>query len=356
MTNTVNNIKQLRTEKKLSQSALSKVAHVSEVTIIRYEKKSELTVTPPLKAIAKALGVKPEVLFTPIAEKIKEETVDKPAPAPGATAQLDGEVKAETITVPPVGRTPAPLDVVIPPAVVDTTPTPIEATEAPVHELKKPRQITTRQILLIVGGACLIGLGVFVAATFGLNSRDPYPALIAIVGITGGGFLIYLQARPSGERVVVSPRAKPKGQCNSLSIYARKETINGKVIIFPDYVTFELLDKKDCHGQPQQCLNDGKFYYVHIYDINTKELKAFVLPDTKYVDPAIAARYLQLPAQRRYLRHRTSLLKAVSPWVLGALVLFGFIALIAVADESGKVAAVAPAVLPFLLVKFKSKR
>ena len=109
---------------------------------------------------------------------------------------------------------------------------------------------------------------------------------------------------------------------NSLNIYATKNDD----VIMAQKIAFE--NVYEPMGQPQKCLNTGKFYYVHIWDIAKSRLVPFILPDTKFTDPAIMARYLGLPSQKKYLRHRESLMHYIGPGILAVMCVAGLIAII----------------------------
>lgn len=113
---------------------------------------------------------------------------------------------------------------------------------------------------------------------------------------------------------------------NSLNIYAYKDK-DEEDKVYPLKLAFE--NVYEPAGQPQRCLNDNKDYFVNISDVGTKKLKPFILPDSRYTDPSIMARYLNLPAQRKYLRHRESLMKYIGPGLLLVANIGAFIAIIA---------------------------
>ena len=110
-----------------------------------------------------------------------------------------------------------------------------------------------------------------------------------------------------------------------MNIYAAHDEDIGAVV--PQRIVFENVYKPA--GQPQRCLNTNKDYYVHMWDIKKSRLVPFVLADRKYTDPSILARYLGLPAQRKYLRNRESLMKLIGPGILAVAVIGAFITIIA---------------------------
>lgn len=93
--------------------------------------------------------------------------------------------------------------------------------------------------------------------------------------------------------------------------------------IYPDKIVFENMPDKSLEGQPWKCENDGRSYYVHIWNEEDKRLREFKLPDQAYMDPQVfAERPLELPAHRRIFRQKQTLLQQLSPiMVLGAIVI-----------------------------------
>lgn len=177
-------------------------------------------------------------------------------------------------------------------------------------------------------------LAIFIGAIWmrSASMRNPFPGLIAVGMLAGAGYLVYWQMKSgdSGSSVIVlqGGLAKPPtGPINSLNIYAYKEDATGA--IFPEKIAFEWLENPQ--GQPQQCLNTGRWYFVHIWDIAKACLVPFHLPDAKYSDPALLARYLELPAQKKYLKHREGLGKYIGPGILAALNVATFILIIILA-------------------------
>jgi hypothetical protein len=200
--------------------------------------------------------------------------------------------------------------------------------------LKPQRQPFNKKRLLMLALGVLTGLigGVLVAVWFA-NPRNQFVALLALGALAGSVYLIITQIRghqdSSGGTVIVAggTNKPPTGKINSLNIYGRKDPVTGTVSA--DRISFDWLDNP--MGQPQQCLNTGKYYYVHWWNIEKKCLEPFILPDSKYTDPALLARYLELPAQRKYLKGRESLMKYIGPGILAALDCAGFIMIIILA-------------------------
>lgn len=214
----------------------------------------------------------------------------------------------------------------------------MKQTEEPQLARKARRLPTNRYWLLLVLGVGLLGLGVWVGSIW-LASPDIIAlGLVTIALFIAGGVLVRRQIKHrydvKGEVVVNTGQGlgpgsreldKSGARPNSLNIYAGYDEDIGAIV--PQRVVFENVYKPV--GQPQRCLNTNKEYYIHIWDIERKQLKPFVLADRKYTDPSILARYLGLPAQRKYLRNRESLMRLVGPGLLAVGVIFAFITIIA---------------------------
>lgn len=196
----------------------------------------------------------------------------------------------------------------------------------------KRKTIKTRQWLLIALGSASIGAGALFFMLWNNSKDNPFFGIIAIGLILYGGYLNYKQIVFQDSAVIVvngeiAGKTEKVTVANSLNIYGRKLTVDGKEKTVADRVLFEWVDKP--LGQVQQCINTGKYYYIHFFDLERQELAPFGLPDAKYVDPAMMARYLEIPSQRRYLKYNNSMAKYIGYGILGLLVGAGFIALIA---------------------------
>ena len=209
-------------------------------------------------------------------------------------------------------------------------------------KIKGIKKINRYWVVLGIGLGCLV-FGVVFGAIWMANPLNQFLGLFTIALFIAGVIICIRQFRHRhdiGEvaavnitvAAVVKEGEKPASQevigvgtINSLNIYASMDEDIGKVVA--QKVVFEAMVSP--MGQPQRCLNLGKDYYVHIWDIQKGRLVPFVLPDSKYTDPSILARSLALPAQRKYLRNRESLLRLIGPGLLFVGVLIGFITIIA---------------------------
>lgn len=201
--------------------------------------------------------------------------------------------------------------------------------------------------LLLGGGIVSLIIGGVVAVIWQSMPRNQVVGLLAIGLIIAGIVLIWRQIKHrheiwgGGVEVNISeaiagvkqvdgksiPIQKGRVKPNCLVIEARKDESSGKVL--PVRVAFDSIYNPE--GQPMKGLNFNEFYYIQIWDIVRKNYVPFILPDRKFTDPAIMARYLSLPAQRKYLRHRESLMRFVGPGLLAIGVVAGFIGIIALA-------------------------
>lgn len=221
----------------------------------------------------------------------------------------------------------------------------VEATEQAVtqgEESKPVRKVwrlpINRYWLLLGGGLVSLGLGVWVGGLWLASPDLLVLGFLTIALFIGGVVLVIRQVKHrhdvgGGATVnigqvpgVGAEQVGGNGSTpNSLNIYAAYDEDIGAVV--PKRIVFENIYKPV--GQPQRCLNTNKDYYVHIWDITKSKLVPFVLKDRKYTDPSILARYLGLPAQRKYLRNRESLMKLIGPGILAVAVIFALITIIA---------------------------
>ena len=219
--------------------------------------------------------------------------------------------------------------------------TPESVKEEPVKKAKRLPAINSYWLLagLAIG---LVALSILVSKIWFANPTNQILGLVAVALFIGGAWLIRRQIKhrhdimgnvkvnitsmqtSATDGITTQPTVSSHGQVpNSLNIYAVKDGDR----VMPQRLAFEYTENP--RGQPQRCLNTGKFYYVHIWDIVTGTLKPFMLPDSKFTDPAIMARYLGLPSQKKYLRHRESLMHYIGPGILAVMCIGGFIAIIA---------------------------
>jgi len=165
-----------------------------------------------------------------------------------------------------------------------------------------------------VGGRCwwLAGVGTGILAIaipligyYG-QSRNIGLGLLGVLGLMGGGFAVYsgLKSRDTG--IIITPDGKVnKKKTNCLNLY-------------PDRIEFAELPRGELLGQPLKCLNDGKYYHIHIWDESIAKFKLFILPDTQYRDPKEFANNLNIPAHRKLAQRRASLMQKIAPFAIVA--------------------------------------
>lgn len=168
----------------------------------------------------------------------------------------------------------------------------------------------------LIASAVLLALGFILCwLWFGVVHGNAF-GMLAIIVLAGGGFLTiryFKQWREFGGVEVPidvgQDKSKKTPQYNSLSIYPHK-------VVFEDVVKPE--------GQKWRCHNDGKNYFVNIWDVDDNKLKPFVLPDQQYRDPErFAQQTLELPAHRRLYRKRQKLLEQLAPgFMVLAIIVF----------------------------------
>lgn len=168
---------------------------------------------------------------------------------------------------------------------------------------------------LLAPGVALAILGIGMMLLYGQDRHNVFFAFMTISALPAGVYMIY-RGLKGGEAGIILPeggeQAKTTGPVNSLNIY-------------PDRVVFEYTEAHK--GQPQQCLNDSKYYYVHKFNPETKDLELFVLPDKyDYYDPKEYANVLEVRAWRKLNERIASLWQKVAPGVLViALIISGII-------------------------------
>jgi hypothetical protein len=170
--------------------------------------------------------------------------------------------------------------------------------------------------LFIVGGILLVLLGMGISAMIYSANRSS-PAVLLGVGIAAfGGWVIFRGFKGDagfsfghGHDLVATDTMIPKatGQENCLNIYPRHK----------GGIKFEHMENPE--GIPQQCENDGKWYFVHIWKKDEKKLVAFSLPDMKNYDPKEFANIFDAEPIRRFFEIRWMTLEKFAPWVFLAM-------------------------------------
>lgn len=197
----------------------------------------------------------------------------------------------------------------------------------PDDKLKKnPTRFTARDWLLIVVGGVLFLIGLFIMGLWTANQREAPLAVLGFVLLFTGGWLLYsrlLATQNTGTKA--KNKVEYTGKENCINIYGKK---SGEKWRNTD-IKFEYAENPE--GQPHQLINNGQYYFINWLSKEGNKLEEYTLPDEQGVSPRILARYIELPAQRKYLKHRDSLMKLLGPAVLAILCGVSLIAIIALA-------------------------
>ncbi len=204
------------------------------------------------------------------------------------------------------------------------------ASPAPPAALPKIRKLGGRLWWQVAIGMVFIILDVFVARMYMQDNTNAFlAALFIIVGGTGI-FFLYLGLHKREEGILLKGPGQGKKKtypANCLSIYYGYDTESKKYSC--DSIKFEQLEPAQIkNNHPQQCLDDGKWYYVHIYDPLKKALIPFNLPDTQYYSPEEFCNPLNMPASRKELKPVVTLGEKLKPVLL--VVAIGVLGLIMV--------------------------
>ena len=194
---------------------------------------------------------------------------------------------------------------------------------------------SAREWLLLTCGAVMLISGAGLLWLWSMNTRDPLSATAGMGLIAGGGYLIYtnLFTQGTGVKVNITGDIVLTGRENCINYYVTK---NEDGSYSPDKLVFEEKPKdelKKIGGQPHQLINNGKYYFLNrvVYNKNDSVLKSWELKDSPGISPEALAKYIELPGQRAYLKHRDSVLKMIGPALLTILNIVGLIVIIALA-------------------------
>ena len=187
-------------------------------------------------------------------------------------------------------------------------------TEAPPSRVKTKKKVD-KKWLLVFGGILLVVLGCAFSFYIYSHSRNNPVFILGLFAIVPGVVLVFRGWRTEGGDTVPSgairgDRAlvKPKGNENCLNIYP------------PDLggIKFEHADTPA--GLPWKCENDGKWYFVNIWDQAKKGLIALVLPDTQYYDPKEFANIVGAEPIKRFFEMHFQTLEKLAPWLFIAMI------------------------------------
>lgn len=173
-------------------------------------------------------------------------------------------------------------------------------------EVKTPKvkkAYTFKLYMMVISGIVgAVGLICFVA--YVLTEQMMFGAPGVIMTAAGGIAFRYFWKK-EGETATEHISGQPKG----------KKVSYNSLCIYPDKVIFENVHEPK--GFPMQCLNDNKKYFVNIWDVESKRLIPFVLPDQQYSDPGVfAQRVLGLPAHRRIFAKKPKLIQKLKTGLL----------------------------------------
>jgi len=161
-------------------------------------------------------------------------------------------------------------------------------------KVKVKKTYTLKFYMMILSGAsAVIGLALFIIYIITTIKMLGFPSVIMMVA----GIFIFNHYRKKDDSLSIEhlDGVKKIVDCNCLNIYEHK-------------IVFENMPNPE--GFPMECLNDGKKYYVNIWDLVIKRFVPFVLPDQQYCDPGyLAQRVLGLPAHRRIFERKPKLLQ-----------------------------------------------
>lgn len=116
-----------------------------------------------------------------------------------------------------------------------------------------------------------------------------------------------------------------KGEANSFCIYARK---TGKGNIVPVKVAFENVTKPD--GMLRRFPQLGNIWIpVMIYNVDSRTLEPFDLPDAEYCDPRVLAEAVNMKSNKQYYKGEVTLFQQLRPWIMIAACTVAGIILIA---------------------------
>jgi len=159
--------------------------------------------------------------------------------------------------------------------------------------------------LIIMGG---------VLGFFGQSIANPFVIVIGFA-MLAVGVIVAIKWWQTGTIRVDKEARKLEATANSLNIY-------------PDHVEFAYTEKP--LGWPMKCLNDNKYYHVHVEGKDKGGMKPFSLPDDEAVDdPQEFANPVTMPCNKKYFSWFKPGFQKVSMIIIGVVILFELITLIA---------------------------
>jgi hypothetical protein len=193
---------------------------------------------------------------------------------------------------------------------------------ASVKEVKPKPKTSGRRWWLVLLGLVLIIVGG--AVSYYGNSKTQSALIVAgLLGIVPGGYLVFQgfkKREPELPAVDVAGKevaTKPTGKENCLNIYPREK----------GGIRFEYMNKPP-FGLTQQCINNGKKYFVNIWKPEDNQLVPLIFQDQKYEDPRVLAEVVEADPVRRYFEISIPLLEKIAPWAFVAAIGLALLAII----------------------------
>lgn len=185
-------------------------------------------------------------------------------------------------------------------------------------------KINKRNIMFTALAVLMAGLAGWIGVS-GNNQQNPVVIAMSLPFFFGAFMLIrkVLEDRPSGVEVGDAIRRKKDGEPDI--------TTPNSLNLYPLAIKFEY-DAAPM-GLRKKCLNDGKLYHVHKYDIDGHKSE-FVLPDDdegqRHYDPREFANVVTMSSNKKYFAWSGSIVQKVSMAIMGIIIGGEIIGLIAI--------------------------
>lgn len=199
-----------------------------------------------------------------------------------------------------------------------------------------------RYWLLVLAGIVSLIVGGVVCAVWMSSPTNQLLGMVTLAAFIGGAWLLWRQFRHrhelgTGATVSIADIASGGNgkvdmkSANTLIIEAKLD--EDLEVVIPQRVAF--VNRNNPGGQPWKCRNNGQNYFVEIWDIAKHKFLPFLLPDQEYTDPAFMAKYLDQPAQTKFMQHRESLMKYIGPGLLVVANIGAIIGIVALMPTGG---------------------